>query len=431
MTLYQRPQVWANTFACGVLCTGFFLSLTALPSSARASGFRITNQSLGAVGLSGAHIAYTPGPDASYYNPANMAFQPDQWRVETSLTMLDLPSITYTDNRSPSLDGDSDSELFVMPLIHAVSPRYGNFRFGFSLTYPFGLAKQWSQPYPRAFSQKFSLITVEANPTVAYQVNDWLSLGGGVSLIYGKGEVENDFTAPTFPLAPLTSTSQSLDASDTHLGYNLALSLRPADRWHIAATYRSEVELALSGSGELRAMAGSYPLFFHSGSSALDLTLPAVFSLATSYSFDRLTVELGWDRTYWSSFKEIDFEYGQDFSCTPFAVFDNAIAKNWKDTNAYRIGLTYDWNDRWTTTLGFTYDETPVPDQTLGFELPDTDATVYCAGVRYRYSPSTEIGLSYMYHHTRTRSVQNSLGVDGTFTDGGAHAVTIGLITSF
>ncbi|MGE4559567.1 MAG: OmpP1/FadL family transporter [Desulfobulbus sp.] len=431
MTLYQRPQVWASTFACGVLCMGLCLNLTALPSSARASGFRITNQSLGAVGLSGAHIAYTPGPDASYYNPANMAFQPDQWQAETSLTMLDLPSITYTDNRSPSLNGDSDSELFVMPLIHAVSPRYGNFRFGFSLTYPFGLSKQWQQPYPRAFSQKFSLITVEANPTVAYQVNDWLSLGGGVSLIYGKGEVENDFTAPTFSLAPLTSTSQSLDASDTQLAYNLALSLRPADRWHIAATYRSEVELTLSGSGELRGMAGSYPLFFHSGSSALDVTLPAVFSLATSYSFDRLTVELGWDRTFWSSFEEIDFEYGRDFSGTPFAVFDNAIAKNWNDTNAYRIGLTYDWNDRWTTTLGFTYDETPVPDQTLGFELPDTDATVYCAGIRYRYSPSTEIGLSYMYHHTRTRSVQNSQGIDGTFTDGGAHAVTIGLITSF
>ena len=79
---------------------------------------------MGAVGLSGAHIAYTPGPDASFYNPANMAFQPDQWRVETSLTTLYLPSISYSDNRSSALNGESDSELFFMPLIHAVSPQY-------------------------------------------------------------------------------------------------------------------------------------------------------------------------------------------------------------------------------------------------------------------------------------------------------------------
>lgn len=431
MTFCQRPQVQSNTFACVVLFMGTMLNLATLPQAIHASGFRITNQSLGAVGLSGAHIAYTPGPDASYYNPANMVFHPDQWRVETSLTMLSLPSITYTSNQLSALNGESDSELFFMPLVHAVSPQYGKLRFGFSLTYPYGLAKQWQQAYPKAFSEKFSLSTAEMNPTVAYQVNDHLSLGGGVSYIYGKGEVDNTFTDPIFPIAPLTSVNRSSNASDTALGYNFALNLRPTDRWSIAATYRSEVDLDLSGSGTLEAMMGSTQALYVPLSTSIDITLPAVFSLATSYSFERLTVELGWDRTFWSSFKELDFEYSQDFTTSPFDIFDRAIAKNWKDTNAYRIGLSYDWNERWTTTLGFAYDETPVPDQTLGFELPDTDAAIYCAGVRYRASASTEIGLSYMYHHTQTRSVSNAQGVNGTFTDGGAHAVTIGLITSF
>lgn len=411
------------------LALGLLLLLAATPLSAYASGFRITNQSLGAVGLSGAHIAYTPGPDASYYNPANMVLQPDQWRVETSLTLLDLPAITYNDNRSPLLNGDSETELFFMPLIHAVSPQYGRLRFGFSLTYPYGLAKQWSQPYPSGFAEKFSLITVEANPTVAVYINDWLSIGGGVSCIYGKGEVENTLRSPYFPLGGLTSLDHSAEATDTQLGYNLALTLRPTERWNIAATYRSEVQLDLTGDGQIWATPNVVTPYI--GGTALGLTLPAVFSIATSHTWDKLTVELGWDRTFWSSFKTLDFEYDADLSASPFATFDTAISKNWKDTNAYRLGLTYDWNETWTTTLGFTYDETPVPDATLGFELPDTDATVYCAGIRYRASKATEIGLSYMYHRTRTRTVSNDQGVDGTFTDGGAHAVTIGLITTF
>ena len=402
------------------------------PAITAASGFRIANQSLEAVGLSGAHIAFTQGPDSNYYNPANVSYLPDHWLMETSLTLLQLPSIEYTDNRGSMLNGTSDNEIFFMPLLHLTSPRYGNLRYGFSLTYPYGLAKQWPQPYPRAFAEKFSLLTVEANPSLAYEATDWLSLGAGVRVVYGKGEVENEVGIPLSPLF----LSRSSDGTDTQFGYNLALSLRPVKHWSVAATYRSEVNLDLNGDTELQALAGTMPVAGYSGNGAVGITLPAVLSLATSYTFNRLTVELAWDRTYWSSFKELDFAYSQSFQAPPFAVFDIAISKNWEDADAYRIGLTYNWNEYWTTTLGMAYEQTPVPTNTLGFELPDADAMVYCAGVRYRYSPATELGLSYMYYHTQTRSVNavtsaNPAGIDGSFTEGGAHAVTLGMITTF
>nr|WP_320010487.1 outer membrane protein transport protein [uncultured Desulfobulbus sp.] len=432
MALWPPPQVWTSSYICGILLTALIYSCLSADQSALASGFRITNQSLGAVGKAGANTAYTPGPDASYYNPANMAFLPDFWLVETSLTTLYLPAVNYADSRSPALHGESASELFYMPLVHLVSPEFGKVRFGFSLTYPFGLAKQWSQPFPRGFAQKISLFTVEASPSMSFQVNDWMSLGGGVRFIHAKGEVDNEFTSPIFAseLGALTSLSHSSNASDNKVGYNLALSLHPNQRWNIAATYRSEVDLHLSGSSQLRALLGSSWLSDHTASS-LELPLPAVLSLSTSYSFERLTVELGWDRTFWGATEVLDFEYSQDLSSPPFAIFDTPIPRNWKDTNAYRLGLTYAWNQQWTTTLGIAFDETPVPDQTLEFQLPDSDAMVYCLGIRFRYSPSTELGLSYMYHHTQSRSVNNDLNIEGTFTEGGAHAVTLGLITRF
>jgi long-chain fatty acid transport protein len=325
-------------------------------------------------------------------------------------------------------DGSSESELFFMPLLHAVSPRYGDLRFGFSLTYPYGLAKQWQQPFPRASAEQFSLLVVEGNPTLAYEPVDWLSVGGGIRLIYGKGEVQSTAVNPPFTL------SRTSEGTDTQWGYNLALTVRPREQWAIAATYRSEVQLDLEGNSDLRALAGAAPLAAFSGAATLGVPLPAVFSVATSYTVDRLTLELGWDRTFWSSFKTLDFVYSQNLA-PPFDIFDRAIAKNWTDTDAYRLGLSYEWNERWTTTLGFAYDRTPVPTTTLGFELPDADALIYCAGVRYRPSKTMELGLSYMYHRTQSRSVINDniaeLPIDGTFTEGGAHAVTVGVITSF
>lgn len=433
----NRPMQSRNQFGEVFFFLLILILVLCLPPFARASGFRITNQSLGAVGLAGAHVAFTPGPDASYYNPANISFLPDQWQVETSLTFLGLPAIEYTDRRSSLLSGSSEKELFYQPLLHATSPRYGHLRFGFSLTYPFGLAKQWEQTFPRTTAEEFSLLVIEGNPTFAYELSERFSIGGGVRLLFGKGEVKSSaFNPPLSQLSPLSALTFSSDGTDTQLGYNLALTARPLPQWTVAATYRSEVDLSLDGDSNLQAWAGNNLAAFYSGTGGLDITLPAVLSLATAYTINHLTVELGWDRTFWSSFKELDFRYDHSLLGTLFDGYDRAIAKNWSDSDAYRVGLSYDWNPSWATTLGFAYEQTPVPEATLGFELPDADALVTSAGIRYRCTANMTIGLSYMYYHVKSRTVSNEAasglpGINGTFTEGGAHAVTVGLVSVF
>ncbi len=433
----ERPTSLRGLFGEISACLLILASTLCQPLLASASGYRITNQSLGAIGLAGAHVAFTPGPDASYYNPANMSFLPDQWQVETSLTFLGLPAIEYTDRRSPLLDGASEEELFFQPLLHTVSPQYGHLRFGFSLTYPFGLAKRWDQAFPRATAEEFSLFVVEGNPTFAYEVSERLSFAGGIRLLFGQGEVDTAaLNPPLSRLSPLTALTLSSDGTDTQLGYNLALTTRPLPEWTLAATYRSEVDLSLDGDSNLEARAGNSPVALYSGAGNLDIPLPAVLSLATAYTFGRLTVELGWDRTFWSSFEELDFNFERSLLGTLFDGFDRAITKDWSDADAYRIGLTCDWDKNWTTTLGFSYEQTPIPETTLGFELPDADALVTSLGIRYRYSTHTTIGLSYMYYHVKSRTVSNGgaaglPGIDGTFSEGGAHALNVGLISSF
>ncbi len=405
--------------------------------SAYGSGFQIPNQSLRAIGLAGANIAYTPGPDSAYYNPANMSLLADRWAIETSLTTLWLPEVDYKDYRSPSLDGSSDSELFFMPQIHIASKDYEKFRFGFSLTYPYGLSKSWDQPYPAATSEKFSLFVAEANPTISYAVSNTLSVAAGVRVIYSEGEVNNGATNPPFSaLAPLTELRRDMDADDWGLGYNLAATYRPVPQWRLAATYRSKVDLDLEGDTTLTANAGPFPVAGYNGSGELSITLPAVLSLATSYSFPDLTFEIAWSRTFWSDIEELDFNYDQSFLGTVFDGFDRPVAKNWDDTDALRFGVTYQFTEQLTTTLGFAIDNTPVPDSTVGFELPDADAYMYGLGFQYKKSDRLSMGISYMYYHTSSRAVSSQPvaglpGIDGNFSDGGAHAVTVGVITSF
>lgn len=407
------------------------------PRPADGSGFQIPNQSLKAIGSAGANIASSIGPDAAYYNPANLSLLEDRWMLETSLTTLWLPEIDYTDDRATLLDGESDFELFFLPQAHLSSPDVNGFRFGFALTYPYGLAKSWDQPYPGATASKFSLTVVEASPSVAYQVSDQFSLAGGIRLVYGKGEVENGVTNPPFAgIAPLTTIDRDQDGDDIALGYNLAATFRPTPVWRLAATYRSKVDLDLKGDATLLALAGPFPFAAYDGTGVLGLTLPAVSSLATSYTFGDLTLEIAWNRTFWSDVESLDFQYSQSLLGTVFDGFDRPVAKNWDDTDAFRFGLSYQLTPQVLTTLGFAIDQTPVPESTLGFELPDSDAFMYGAGIQYRPNERFQFGVSYMYYHTTSRSVSNGSvaglpGIDGSFDDGGAHAVTVGLITTF
>lgn len=410
---------------CSILCLTILFSML-FPSRLWAAGYQIPNQSLRAVGIAGATVAYTPGPEASYYNPANMSFLDDLWQIETSLTMLHLPSISYADNRTPMMDGASDSEMFYLPQIHLVSKKYSGARFGFSLTYPYGLAKQWSQPYPAATARKFSLDVIEANPSFSYAVSPKLSIGGGVRLTYTEGEV----------ISGVPGLSRELEGDDLCLGYNLAATYSPSPPWRISATYRSEVDLGLEGDADLNAAVNGTTVMGYSGPGYLDVPLPAVFSLATSYTWERLTFEIVWNRTFWSAVDSFDFQYDQSFLGTPFDAFDRPLVKDWEDSDAFRFGLTWEINTVWQATFGFAIDETPVKEETLGFELPDSDGYMYSAGVRYAVSDRVKIGVSYIFYYTTSRSVTGEPvaglpGIDGRFEDGGAHAVNLGAVFSW
>lgn len=410
----------------------FALVGIAVASTAYGSGFRIPEQSINSVALSGAYIANANGPDSSYFNPANMSWAEDAWQIEADLTYINLSHINYTDNRSPVLDGSSETENFILPQFHAVSKDYNNFRFGISLTYPFGLAKRWDEPFPAASSKKFSLRVIETSPSVSYKFSPKISFAAGVRILKADGDVKSHAVNPPIgAIAPLTDLSRDMDGDAVELGYNLALTVKPIDKWAIGATYRSRVDLAIDGSATLAAQINPGPgiVGFYDGDAGVNVITPAVLSLGTSYSFEKTTVEFVWDRTYWSRYTHLDFNYAYPLT-GPLAAFDRRIAKDWDDTDAFRIGITHKCTDKLTTMIGFGIDDNPVPSRTLNFELPDSDAKLYSIGFRYQKTDNLQLGMAYLYDDKDSRKVTNST-IDGEFEDATAHLFTMGFIYTY
>ncbi|MEN8141800.1 MAG: outer membrane protein transport protein [Thermodesulfobacteriota bacterium] len=407
--------------------------------SAMASAYRIPEQSVNSLALAGADVAAAHGADAAYFNPANMSWEESKelWHVEADLMYIHLADTQY-DSASPvpGASAPTLSEQFVFPLFHLVSPEYyGSLRYGISFTVPGGLSKRWDNWYQAASAQEFTLEILELSPSFSWRASDKLSIGGGIRLIYSEGVVRSSANAaylagtPYGPLG-LTDLNRNLEGDTMEFGYNLAISVRPTEELNLAATYRSNVDLDLEGDATLTAIGGPLAASY-TGAGAVSVPLPAVLTLATSYDFGATTVELTWDRTFWSEYEDLDFNYDQTFGPTSaFYNFDRSIAKNWDDSDAYRIGVSHQVNDVLTVMAGFAIDDTPIPDATLSFELPDSKAKIYSVGGRYKLGGTMEVGLAYLYDDKESRTVNNG-HVNGTFSDAQAHLFTAGLSMTF
>ena len=404
----------------------FGLLSLAATTALTATGYKIPEQSQKGVALSSAYVANAHGADASYYNPANMAFETGEGAFEMDLNYIHLTSTRFEGAVGADTSGaSSKKENFLIPTFYYVSPAVDNFRFGLALTSPAGLTKRWEDQPAKASAEEFSLMTYEINPTIAYKINDQLSIGAGLRMIYSDGTVKS--TAP----AALASFARDMEGDSLDFGYNLALTYKPLKEFTLAATYRSMIDLNIEGDARLSNSIGG----FYSGPVSISIPVPATLNLAAAYTFnEKTTVEFVYDKAYWSKYKTLDFEYQGDKTdfTTLEAVFDAPIDKSWKDTESYRLGVTHKYDSAWTVMAGLVYFETPVPEKTLSFELPDSKGMGYSLGARHALSEAIELGASFMYAGRKDRTVSNNdSGINGTFSNTAVYFLSLGVEYKF
>ncbi len=379
-----------------------------------AGGYKIPESSLNAVALSNAYVASSYGADASYCNPANMVFSDNKGAaIEVDLTYIGLSKVDY--NPSSGSNISSKAENFIVPTIHYVSPAVDKFRFGLSIVSPAGLSKKWSDAPASLYAKEFTLQTIEVNPTVAYEINDQLAVAFGIRGIKSSGVVKNAY--------------YDLKGDGFDLGYNAALTYKPMKDTNLALTYRSNIDLHVSGDATnvLNTTANGK---VDSGVK-VSIPVPASVNLAVSHTYNgNTTVEFVLERTMWSAYKNLDFDFS---SSSVFAPLQNPIAKNWKDSNTYRLGLTHK-HDKITAMVGLAYDVSPVPDATIGFENPDSNSKVISLGGRYEINEKMSVGLAGLVTLKDDRSVNNIADgghVNGEFSNSPVYLLSAGMEYKF
>ena len=135
--------------------------------------------------------------------------------------------------------------------VHRVSD---DLRLGISAGSYFGLGADYVDDWAgRYYTTKAELLTFGVNPGAGYRVNNWLSVGAGVSVLYAtldqKAAVNNSAVPGQTGLA---DGKLELDADDVGYGFNLGMLVSPWSGTRFGLTYRSEVDLKFEDAATLK-----------------------------------------------------------------------------------------------------------------------------------------------------------------------------------
>jgi len=411
-------------------------------------GYQLNEQGARAVGMGGAFVARASDPSAIYFNPAGLAFQ-SGINVLGGVNFI-LPSTKFKD--LAGVETDTKSQVFTPVNLYGTYQLNDQLVVGLGIFNPFGLGTEWPEPWAGdQFAVKSTVTTWYFNPTVGFKINDQLSVGAGVSYIYGK--VTMGYRVPTYamvispvPGAPylvpvpttVTEGNVNLDASATGFGFNVGVIYKPVDKLSLGVSFRSETKLDFSGTATFTNMQALTP-YFPGGDGKATLPMPMNIYVGAAYDvMSNLTLEADFQYVGWSDYKElaVNIPNGPNFpfpptygGSHPLQKAGAPLVKNWNDGYLLRGGAEYKMDSQVTLRGGLILDLTPQPPSKAEPMLPDGDRVDICLGGSYKISDNFYVDASYMlvlFMETNAKSSE----LPGTYNSN-AHIISVNLGYSF
>ena len=134
---------------------------------------------------------------------------------------------------------------------------------------------------------------------------------------------------------------------------------------------------------------------------------------------DKWAVMAEWQRVFWSSFERLDI-MGQDIPSSGTGYLVNSTPENWRDTDFFAVGTSYQIDDQWKLRLGMAYDQTAVKKKDRTVRIPDSDRLWYSAGLGYQYNDNLSFDMAYTYIQAKEATVDTA--TDAAHGRRGVHA---------
>jgi len=409
---------------------------------ASASGFQLIEQN--ASGLGNAYAgsaASAENASTIFYNPAGMT-KLKGTNFSGGATLV-KPSFKFQNEGSSSGaltgNGGDGGTLGVIPNFYFSKELTKELFFGVGFGAPFGLMTEYDSPWVgAAHSIKFDIKTYNINPSIAWKVNEQVSLGFGLN--WQKFEAEYTRLAGTgtvnlgAPLGnvPLNLIKSTMNLEDSAWGWNAGALFTLSESTKVGLSYRSAIEYKLTGDGSLSALdpsaaaqtAGLNTTGGRQSGLKADLKLPDTYIISATQKLSdqwELLGDVSWTR--WSTIPKLDVYRTSGAANGQLA---QSMDTDFRDTWRVALGANYQYNNEWKFRYGIAYDQTPVKGAATRLaSMPDNNRLWLSFGTQYKVTKDSAIDVGVAYLYVKDGKSSNNLNgeapprgsLNGTYKD--------------
>ena len=374
-----------------LLAALIFIFIAGLPAISTAGGLYLNEFGSPSMGVAGAGAnAVAEDASTSFHNAAGMT------RIKGTELMGTAGLLNATvkfdpDDDTPIPGGDGGDAGGPAPIIsgffvHSLSDKW---KLGANVITITGAVLDYDDDWTGRFlNTEVTLLTATFYPSLAYRVNDWLSLGGGPQIMYA--DLEMKAKAPP----PNGSGEVTIDGTDIAFGYGLGALFEVSEQTRFGVVYQSEIEPEFDGDVKVDPIGISV-------ATDTEITLAQFVKVSGYHEVNNqwaLLGTVGWED--WSAFKYVNISSNRG---------TQKIPRNWDDTWKFAAGVHYRPLDKWLLQFGVSYDTSPVDSEDRTPDMPIDRQIRYATGVQYKWSDRLSTGAQFVYADYGKAKIDNAL----------------------
>ncbi len=394
------------------------LALSSLAATqAQAGAFLMQEQSAKASGRAFAgEAAIAEDASTIFYNPAGMTELKSSQVIGGGYVIK--PQAKVSDRGSTvggtAVGGRGGDQAFdAQPLGHfyAATPASEDMWVGVAVTVPYGLANKYKPDYYGRYDAIESrIVSIDVAPSVAYKLDQRLSIGGGIDFQYMEAKLVSAIPNPGDLGNPASDGKLTIDGEGFSVGYNLGVLWKATDALNIGLSYRAAMDQDLGG-GSVQTVLGTTT----NRDVSTTIALPDIVGLGAAYKLDGATTLLAQANYYnWSRFDKLEFNFSDGSTAT--------LTQKYRDTYGISVGAQHKLTASWTLRGGVEYDQTPTRDAYRSNSIPDADRLWLGLGASYALSETVSFDLSYAHMFANEAPINRT----NNFSALGVTAVTTG-----